>query len=142
MTSNLDVVKAWNDKSGDLEASVSFISDDFQNVDAEGNVLMNKESYIGMGHMIEASLPDFKFARTALREEGDFVIMTGRFQGTFTGTDLDLTAMGAGVIQASGKAIDWPEVSVKVTVEDGKIVREEPYGDGGGMEAFVGPLMA
>jgi hypothetical protein len=49
--------------------------------------------------------------------------------------------LGAGVIPASGKKIVWPEVNVKVTVEGDKIVREEPYGEGGGIEAFVAGLM-
>jgi hypothetical protein len=66
--------------------------------------------------------------------------MTGHFEGTFK-ADLDLSALGAGVIPASGKKIVWPEVNVKVTVEGDKIVREEPYGEGGGIEAFVAGLM-
>lgn len=72
-------------------------------------------------------------------EEGDFVIMTGHFEGTHK-ADLDLSAIGAGVIPASGKKIVWPEVSVKITVEGDQIVREEAYGEGGGMEAFLAPL--
>ncbi len=62
MTSKLDVVKAWNAvPSGDIEASAAYLSDDFQNVDKDGNVVMNKEGVIGMGHMLHASLPDFEF---------------------------------------------------------------------------------
>jgi predicted ester cyclase len=103
--------------------------------------VLDRESYIGMGHMLLASLPDFKFVRTDLRQEDDLVIMTAHFEGTPTG-DLDLSAIGAGVIPASGKKIVWPEVSVKITVEGDKLVREEAYGEGGGMEAFLAPLMA
>jgi predicted ester cyclase len=142
MTSNLDVVKAWTSvPHGNIEEANAYISDDFQNVDTDGNVLMDKEAFIGMGHMLRSSLPDFEFVRTNLREEGDFVIMTGHFKGTFI-NDLDLSALGAGVIPASGKKLVWSEVSAKVTVEGGKIVREEPYGEGGGMEAFLAPLMS
>jgi|GEM_PF-2728094 hypothetical protein len=65
--------------------------------------------------------------------------MTGHFEGTHK-ADLDLSAIGAGVIPASGKKIVWPEVSVKITVEGDQIVREEAYGEGGGMEAFLAPL--
>jgi predicted ester cyclase len=122
-----------------MEAHATYLSDDFQNVDKDDNVVMNKEGYIGMSHMLLASLPDFEFVRTALREEGDFVIMTGHFEGTHTG-DLDLSAMGVGVIPASGKKIVWPEASAKLTVEGDKIARMEPYGDSGGMEAFLAPL--
>ena len=140
MTSKLDVVKAWRAvPSADIEAGAAYLSDDFQNVDLDGNVLMNKEGYIGMGHMLRASLPDFDFVDSDLREEGDFVIMTGHFEGTHK-ADLDLSAMGVGVIPASGNKIVWPEVSVKITVEGDKIAREEPYGESGGMEAFLAPL--
>ena len=135
MPSKLDVVKAYNDTE-DLNASRAYLSDDFQSVDKDGKVVMNKEAYIGMGHMLLASLPDFRFVRSDLRQEGDYVIMTGHFQGTHK-ADLDLSAMGLGVIPASGKEIVWPEVSVKFTVEGGKIVREEPYGELDGMKAFL-----
>lgn len=135
MPSKLDVVKAYNDTE-DLNASRAYLSDGFQSVDKDGKVVMNKEAYIGMGHMLLASLPDFRFVRSDLRQEGDYVIMTGHFQGTHK-ADLDLSAMGLGVIPASGKEIVWPEVSVKFTVEGGKIVREEPYGELDGMKAFL-----
>ncbi len=100
---------------------------------------MDKEGYIGMSHMLHGSLPDFKFVRTGLREEGDHVIMTGHFEGTFE-NDLDMSAMGVGVIPASGKKIVWSEVNVTVMVEGDKIAGEKPYGEGGGLAAFLGPL--
>jgi predicted ester cyclase len=141
MTSKLDVVRAWTDMpAGNIEESADYLSDDFQNVDADGNVIVDKAGWIGMGQMMYSSLPDIKYVRTGLREEGDFVIMTGHFEGTFT-NDLDLSAMGAGVIPANGKRIVWPETSGKFIVEGSKIVREEPYGESGGMEAFLAPLM-
>jgi hypothetical protein len=39
-----------------------------------------------------------------LREESDFVIMSGHFEGTHT-SDLDLSAMDIGIIPASVKKI-------------------------------------
>ena len=65
--------------------------------------------------------------------------MTGHFEGTHK-ADLDLSAIGAGVIPASGKRIVWPDESTKVMVEGDKIVRLEPYGDSGGMETFLAGL--
>jgi predicted ester cyclase len=142
MTSKLDVIKAWRAvPSADVEASTAYLSDDFHNVDKDGKVLMDKEGYIGFGHVLRASFPDFEFVHSALREEGGFVIMTGHFEGTHK-ADLNLSAMGGGVIPASGTKIVWPEVSVKITVEGDKIVKEEPFGDSGGMEAFLAPLLA
>ncbi len=141
MTSNLDVVKAWTDMPpGNLEESAAYLSDDFQNVDEEGNVILDKAGWIGMGQMLYGSLPDIKYVRTSLRQEGDLVIMTGHFEGTFE-HDLDLSAMGAGVIPASGKKIVWPDTSSKFMVEGDKIIKEKPYGEGGSMEAFLAQLM-
>jgi hypothetical protein len=140
MTSNLDVVKAWTDlPAGDLAASAAYLSKDFQSLDKDGNVEMNKEAWVGMGHILLASFTDYDWVRTGIREEGDFVIMSGRFEGSFT-SDLDLSAMGMGVIPASGKEIDWPESSSKITVEGDKIVRLEQIGDSSGMETFLAAL--
>ena len=140
MTSKLEVVKAWTDlPAGDIEASAAYLSEDFQSLDKDGNVEMNKEAWVGMGHILLAAFTDYDWVRTGIREEGDFVIMSGRFEGTFTG-DLDLSAMGMGVIPASGKEIDWQEASSKITVEGDKIVRLEQYGDSGGLETFFAAL--
>jgi predicted ester cyclase len=141
MTSKLDVVREWTDLPGDdPEAGAAYISDDFQNVDKEGNVVMNKEQWVGMNHMLLASFTDWKFVRSDLREEGDFVIMSGHFEGRHT-DDLDLSAMGMGVIPANGKEIVWPEADSKITVEGGKIAKLEETGDSGGMENFIAALM-
>jgi len=141
MTSKLDVVRAWTDMpAGNLEESAAYLSDDFQNVDEEGNVIVDKAGWIGMGQMLYGSLPDIKYVRTGLRQEGNFVLMTGHFEGTFE-RDLDLSAMGAGVIPANGKRIVWPDTSSKFMVEGDKIIKEEQYGESGGLEAFLAPLM-
>ena len=140
MTSKLDVVKAWTDvPSGDLEAEADYLSDGFQFVDQGGNVVMNKEAWVGMGQLLLASFENWDYVVTDLRQEGDFVIMTGHFQGKHT-ADLDLSAMGMGVIPASGKEFVWPDESTKVMVEGDKIVRLETYGDSGGMETFLAVL--
>jgi predicted ester cyclase len=139
MTSKLDIIKAWTDTNS-IEASATYMADNFQSVDNDGNVLMDKAAYIGMGTMLYASFEGFRFVRTDLREESDSVIMTGHFEGTHV-ADLDLSAMDVGVFPASGKKIVWPEASVKFTLADDKIVREEPYGESGGMEAFLAPLL-
>jgi hypothetical protein len=140
MTSKLDVAKAWTEvPSGDFEAEAAYLSDDFQFVDKDDNVLMNKETWIGMGQLLLASFENWDYVVTDLRQEGDFVIMTGHFQGKHT-ADLDLSAMGIGVIPASGKEIVWPDESSKITIEGDKIVRLEPHGDSGGMETFLAGL--
>jgi hypothetical protein len=142
MTSKLDVIKEWLDlPPGDLERSAAYLSEDFQSFDSDGNVVLNKETWTGMGHVLQASFTGFQWVNTALREEGDFVIMTGHFEGTHT-SDLDLSAMGAGVIPASGKKIVWPDATSKITVEGGKIAGWVSADEGGGMEDFLAVLKA
>jgi predicted ester cyclase len=142
MTSKLEVVRAYADLigiGGDMEAAIAYFSDDFQNLDKDGNVALTKEGFLGMACMISASFKDYGFVLSNLREEDDFVIMSGHFEGTHTG-DLDLSAMGLGVVPASGKKIVWPEASAKLTVEGEKIVRMETYAGAAGLQAFLAAL--
>ena len=145
MTSKLEVVskyldEAWsNPPASNVEASMATYSDDFANLDEDGNVLMDKEAYIGMGQLMFSAFNDFRWVLSDLREEDDGVIMTGHFEGTHTG-DLDLSAMGLGVIPASGKKIVWSEAIVKWGVRGDKIVSLEPHGGAGGLGGFLAPL--
>ncbi len=140
MTKNIDVVKAWlAEPISDEEARMSYIAEDFQSLNRDGTVLMDKAAWAGMGDMLLASFEGYDYKVSEVREEGDAVIMTGHFEGTHT-ADLDLSALGAGVIPASGKKIVWPEWSNKVTVAGDQIARMEPYGEGGGIEAFLAAL--
>jgi len=145
MTSKLEVVskfleEAWsNPPSSNVEASMATYSDDFAYLDENGNVLMDKQAYIGMGQLTFSAFNDFRWVLEDLREEDDGVIMTGHFEGTHTG-DLDLSAMGFGVIPASGKEIVWSEAIVKWRVRGDKIVSLQPHGGSGGIEEFLAPL--
>jgi len=145
MTRNLDIVRAFleaawtNPPSSVIEANDTYLSDDFKSLDKEGNVEMDKEAYIGMSRLMFAAFTNFKWVRSDLRQEGDSVIMSGHFEGTHTG-DLDLSAVGASVIPASGKLIIWPEASVEYKVEGDKIVNQKAYGGASGMDAMLAPL--
>jgi SnoaL-like polyketide cyclase len=142
MSGKLDVARAYTEVigvGGDSDAIGSFLSDDFQNFDKDGNVALTKESLLNMGRMMQASFTDYGFVLSDLREEGGLIIMTGHFEGTHTG-DLDLSAMGIGVIPASRKKIVWPEASAKLTLKGNKIVRMEPYAGAAGLQAFLAAL--
>ena len=142
MNSKLDLVKAYTELigvGGDMEAATAYFSDDFENLDKDGTVALTKEGILGMARMMNASFKDYGFVLTNRSEKGDFIIMTGHFQGTHT-SDLDLSAMGLGVVPASGKKIVWPEASAKLTFEGDKIVRMEPYAGAAGLRAFLAAL--
>ena len=94
------------------------------------------EAILAEHHRILKKLPDLDID---LHEEGDDVIVSYQWEGTHTG-DLDLSALGLGVIPASGKRIVWPEATSVFTIKGGKIVSIKPYGDSSGMEEFLKPL--
>jgi hypothetical protein len=130
---------SWaNPPSSIIEANKAYLSEDFQNLDKDGNMLMDKETYINSGGILYTAFNDFKYIVSKLREEGDSVIVTGHFEGVHV-ADIDLSAFGAGVIPASGKTIVWPEVSSKFTFRGEKLVRITNL-DITGMGWFLKPL--
>ncbi len=140
MGSNLDLVKEWQSLPlADIEGRNAYLSNDFKSYDGDGNVMMTRESLPGMVQLFMGSFTDWRYILTNLREEGDAVIMRGHFEGRFT-SDLDLSAMGMGVIPASGKDVVWDEADQKVTVIGGKVAMEEPYGHDGGFGPFLAAL--
>lgn len=145
MSSKIEVVntfynEAWsNPPSSNVEASETYLSEDFKSLDEDGNLVMNRETYMGLGQLLFTAFTNFRYVRSDLRQEGDNVIMSGHFEGTFS-SDLDLSAMGMGVIPASGKKTVWPESSNIWNVEGGKIVSIQAYGDSGGVRSFLAPL--
>ena len=143
MTSKLDTAQAYVDLisvSGDLEKAITdYMSDDFENLDTDGNVALTKDQLLEMTRMLRPSFTGYGFVSADLREEDDYVIMTGHFEGTHIG-DVDLSAMGLGVIPASGKKIVWPEASAKLTIEGGRIVRMQPYAGAAGLKAWLAAL--
>jgi predicted ester cyclase len=140
MTTKVDILKAWNAADNDNPQSndaESYLADDFQNLDKDGNVVLDRAAYVGMGQLIRASFNDFKSVFSNFREESDGVVANFHFEGTFTG-DVDLSAMGLGIIPANGKKIVWSEASAKFMIEDDKIVSIQEIT--GGMAWFLAPL--
>ena len=144
MSSNVDYLKAYFDEAGTktpedkIEAMERQLSDDFQFLDKDGNVTMDRAGYIGFGHLLFASFDDLKFVHSDLRDDGDDVLVDSHWEGTFT-SDFDLSAMGMGVIPASGKKIVWPESSSKWKIEGEKVVSIQDFSTGGVGE-FLAPL--
>lgn len=68
----------------------------------------------------------YGFATAELYEEGDYVIIRGHNEGVHT-ADLDQSAIGLGVIRASGRMVVWPEASAKLTIPGAKIKRLQPH---------------
>jgi hypothetical protein len=146
MGSNVDYVRAYFDKvwaSGSTPTAAmkwaeAHLSDDFQFLDKDGNATMDRAGYIGFGHLLLASFHDMKFLYSDLREEGEDVQVSSHWEGTFTG-DLDLSALGMGVIPASGKKIVWPESSSRWKIAGEKVKSIQDFSPGGVAE-FLAPL--
>ncbi len=142
MSHKTDVVREYAESigiGGNREAVANYFSDDFQMLDKDGNFVMNKEMLLASMRQVNHAFTDYGFVLNDVSEEGDFVIMSGHFEGTHTG-DLDLSATGIGVIPASGKKIVWSEASEKVSLEGDKIIRMEPYAGASGMQAWLAAL--
>jgi hypothetical protein len=142
MNSKMEVAKAWaaaTAPGGDIDAAANLLSDDFQNLDQDGNVALTKDGILNLGRMMHAAFTDYGFVVTELSEAGDYVIITGHNEGVHT-ADLDLSAMGLGILPASGKKIVWPEASAKLTFVGDKIKRLEPYAGPAGLKAFLSAL--
>lgn len=143
MTNQMDVLNAWNKASmanppaSLIEANQKYLSDDFQNIDQNSNVVMDKQMYSAMGPLLFAAFPDLQYVWGDHRQEGNDIIGTFNWEGTFT-NDLDLSAMGLGVIKATGEKIVWPEFKARFTFRNNQITSiREIFG---GMEPFLAPL--
>ena len=142
MNSKMEVAKAWAvavAPGGDIDAAANLLSDGFQNLDQDGNVALTKDGFLNLGRMMHAAFTGYGFVVTGLSEEGDYVIITGHNEGMHT-ADLDLSAMGLGILPASGKKIVWPEASAKLTIAGDKIKRLQPYAGPAGLKAFLSAL--
>ncbi|MEJ2734812.1 MAG: nuclear transport factor 2 family protein [Anaerolineae bacterium] len=96
------------------------MSDNFQFTDELGNPPQDKDTFIAGGQPVRSALPDLAHVIEDIREEGEGVVVTHHLSGTFT-NDLDLSAMGLGVVRATGKAIVFPTSSILLSFDDGKI---------------------
>jgi len=120
-----------------------YYSDDYQFVDSVGGAPMDKEAWFGMGKLMQASIPDLDFIIDEIHQEGDDVLVTGHFTGTFE-HDLDLSAMNLGVIPATGKALNIPGGTSRVSFTGEKISKNQNLDTGptAGMAGFLAAFTA
>jgi predicted ester cyclase len=121
--------------------SLSYIADDFQWSDSLGSPPMNKAEWTKMSETMRAAFPDLGHVIEDIRQEGDQVLVTSRFTGTFT-NDFDLTAIGAGKLPATGKSVDFPSSTARVSFGGDKItkIHDLSTGPDAGMQGFIKAL--
>lgn len=116
----IEIVKKAFSYDTPPEMQREYLSDDFQFVDSVGGPPIDKEAWFAMGELMQASIPDIDFTFDEIHQEGEDVIASGHFSGTFK-NDLDLSAMGMGVIRATSKAINFPGGTNRVSFSGDKI---------------------
>jgi predicted ester cyclase len=134
----IEIVKKAFSYDTPPEEQSEYLTDDYQFVDSVGSPPMDKEAWFGMGELMQASIPDIDFIIDEIHQEGEDVILTGHFTGTFK-NDLDLSAMNMGVIPATGKAIDIPGGTSRISFTGDKISKNHNLdtGPNAGMAGFL-----
>jgi ketosteroid isomerase-like protein len=121
---------------GDYTTVKSLPSDDFM---FSGPVPepINGEQWLGMSASMKAAFPDLDYH---FKVDGNVVKTSTQLSGTHSG-DFDLTAMGMGVIPATGKSFSTTSDSAEGEVREGKVVayRVQPT-EGSGLIAILTQL--
>lgn len=105
--------------SKDLDSAASYLAEDFQFSGPVPEPVDSKQ-WLGLMKAMNAAFPDINYHTRILGVDGNVVKTASQLSGTHT-NDLDLTAMGLGVIPATGKSFSIPEEQGEATVKDGKI---------------------
>ncbi len=126
-------------QSGDYKKARSLLSDDFM---FSGPVPepINGEQWLGMSASMKAAFPDLDYHFQVEGVEGEVVKTSSQLSGTHSG-NFDLTAMGMGVIPATGKSFSMVKDSAEGEVREGKVVayRVQPT-EGAGLIAILTQL--
>jgi predicted ester cyclase len=117
--------------AGDLEKVAEHLAPEFQ---FSGPVPqpIGAQEWLGMSAAMRIAFPDIQYNLRVEAVEGDTVRTSTQLSGTHTG-DLDLTAMGLGVIPATGKRFSSPREYGETTVKGGRVISiriETPPGGG------------
>jgi predicted ester cyclase len=106
----------------DIPDRSSYYTDDFQLTNAQGAPPSGRDETIAMGQLMQSAMPDIRTVIEDIREEGDDVVLTSHWEGTFT-NDFDLSVLGMGVVPATGKAVVFPTSTIRISFDGDKIAR-------------------
>jgi len=130
-------------QKGDFAKAKSLLSDDFQ---FSGPVPepINGDAWMGMSMNLKKAFPDLDYHFHVEGADGDVVKLSANLKGTHH-ADLDLTALGMGVIPATHKSFANPHEHGQATVKGDKVASwaVEPTPGGGvmGILAQIGVKM-
>ena len=115
----IDIVRAATG-FGRSDQRMPYYTSDFQVTFESGDPPIDLTTWFGMAAMMQGSFPDIKEVIDEIHEEGDSVILVSHFDGTFT-KPLDMSAMGMGVIPATGAPVKFPSSTNRFSFEGEKI---------------------
>jgi predicted ester cyclase len=125
----IDIVrKAFNLNTSKTERD-SYYADGFQATDSSSDIVLDKATWLQMGEVYRTSVPDLGFVMDEIHQEGQDVLATGHFTGTFM-KDLDLTGMNLGVIKATGRKLKFPVRTSRVSFNGDQIIRNHSLSSG------------
>jgi predicted ester cyclase len=116
----IEIVKKAFNFSTPVEEQKTYYADDYQASDATGSPTMDKTAWFIMGDLYRAAIPDAGYVFDEIHQDGEDVIVTGHFTGTFK-NDMDLTSLNMGMIKATGKQVKFPPSSSRVSFRDNQI---------------------
>jgi hypothetical protein len=126
-------------EKGDFKQAQSSLTDDFQ---FSGPVPqpISGPAWMGMSASLKAAFPDLNYQFKIESVDGDMAHVSAKLKGTHKG-NLDLSAMGMGVIPATNKSFAAAQEQGEVTVQDGKVKtwKMNPT-EGAGLMAILGQL--
>ena len=136
-----EVAQAFADafNAGDWDAVASYLSDDFQ---FSGPVPepIGAAEWLGISRVFQVAFPDINYNLRIVGVEGNVVKTTSQVSGTHTG-QLDLSALGMGVVPPTGKSFSNPEELGQAIVEGGKVTSIHfPSGEGSGVGGILAQL--
>lgn len=105
--------------SKDVDSAGSYLAEDFKFSGPVPEPLGRKQ-WLGLMKIMNTAFPDINYHARILGVDGNVVKTVNQLSGTHT-NDLDLSAIGLGVIHATGKSFSIPEEQGEATVKDGKI---------------------
>jgi hypothetical protein len=105
---------------GGFENQKQYYADDFQAVDENSGQIYDKEGWFSMGKVIQSAFPDIKNVVDEIKDDGDNLLITSHWVGTFT-NPFDLTALGMGMVPASGKKLVFPSAKVRYSFKGDQI---------------------
>jgi len=126
-------------QEGNFDKAKSLLTDDFV---FSGPIPepVNGAEWLGVSKSLKTAFPDLDYQFKIQGMNGNVVNITAQLKGTHKG-NLDLTALGMGVIPATNKSFVAAQEHGKVTVQGDKVksLANEPT-EGAGLMAILGQL--